>query len=414
MGTFWDDDPMISEVTSASKLDSATCMKRVRLAIVSAFLGCGFFNATWLVHVVGTKARLQITDGLLATALWFGAAGLFVGMILAAVIIAKLGGHKATWVSAVGLSMVTALPILSPTYPLLIPSLFCFGFFNGLLDGCMNSQAGHLQKRLGRPMMSSIHACWTIGNLIGAALGGALISVGIHPGIHFVIAWLLFVPVLGWMPRHLLVAEEPKSGMPLAIPHGNLILLGLISLFCMLAEGAIADWAGVFLREKLHATQGNSTWGYIGFFSFMFLARIVGDQTTMKLGVRRTAVSGLLLGVLGLLICTLIPNWIVVVTGFSLVGFGVATIVPLAFGAAAESRQGDVSRSVTAVASLGYVGLFSGPAVVGWISSMASLTVALQVVAGLLLLASMLSIRAFAVASASMTTSNERVRDIQI
>jgi MFS family permease len=307
-----------------------------------------------------------------------------------------MGGHKATWLSAIGLSVATGLPILCPNYGLLMPSLLVFGFFNGLIDGCMNSQAGHLQKRLGKPIMSSTHACWTVGNLMGAMLGGALIGVNVAPVFHFIVAWVLFLPALIWMRSNLLLVQEPKAtGIPIAIPHGNLILLGLIALFSMLAEGAIADWSGVFLKEKLSASQAASTLGYVGFFSLMFLSRIFGDWTTVRFGVCRTAVIGLITAGIGLIISTFAGILALGVGGFAIAGLGVATVVPLAFGAAAESKNGHVSHSVTAVASLGYVGLFSGPALVGGIATTFSLTLAIQIVAFFLFIAAFLAVKAF-------------------
>jgi hypothetical protein len=68
------------------------------------------------------------------------------------------------------------------------------------------------------------------------------------------------------------------------------------------------------------------------------------------------------------------------------VGLGAANIVPVMFGAAGRLPGASPGMSIATVTTLGYAGLLSGPALIGFLAQASSLSVALAAVAGLLLL----------------------------
>ena len=74
--------------------------------------------------------------------------------------------------------------------------------------------------------------------------------------------------------------------------------------------------------------------------------------------------------------------------GFTLVGVGASNIVPVLFTAAGNQTSMPMGLAISAVVSMGYAGLLAGPAMIGFIAELSSLSVSFGIVAlGLLALA---------------------------
>jgi hypothetical protein len=78
--------------------------------------------------------------------------------------------------------------------------------------------------------------------------------------------------------------------------------------------------------------------------------------------------------------------------GFVLIGLGASNIVPVLFSAAGRLPGTSPAIAIATATTLGYAGLLSGPALIGFLSHVCSLPIAFSAVAGLLLLV-MLSAR---------------------
>ena len=363
-----------------------------RLAISLAFFANGCLGSTWLVHIPGLKTRLGLTDGNLGVALWAVAAGLFLGMMVSGTVIARFGTRMGTLVATACTAIAVTLPVASPSYFWLFPALLVYGMFNGLMDACMNGQAAHLQLRLGRPIMSSIHACWSIGSFFGAAVGGILIAVRVAPPIHTVVIGSLFVLATFWIRLHLLEDQEWSADtFHIAVPKGPLMPLGIICFIAMMSEGAVADWSGVHLKESFGKGTAIATLGNNVFFFLMFLSRLWGDWVIERLGAARTAVMGLVLATGGFAIASWANHFVLALLGFGLAGFGVANTVPLIFASAAAQGKGLLGHSIAAVATVGYLGFFTGPPMIGALADVFGLPMGLLAVGGLLAVAAGMS-----------------------
>ena len=154
------------------------------------------------------------------------------------------------------MSACAALILVVPDYPLLLAVLALFGFSMATLDVAMNAEASAVEIAIGRPIMSSLHGMFSIGGMAGAAAGGALLSAGMAPAVHLALAaatsaTVLVVAspaVLPHVPHH----EHAHGG-------GNrwrspaLWMLGGIALVALIAEGAMYDWATVYMRDVVVA-----------------------------------------------------------------------------------------------------------------------------------------------------------------
>jgi hypothetical protein len=75
----------------------------------------------------------------------------------------------------------------------------------------------------------------------------------------------------------------------------------------------------------------------------------------------------------------------VALTGFALVGFGAANIVPILYSTLGRQNSMPTNLAISTASTLGYAGIFTGPALIGGVAHALSLGSAFVVIAALLL-----------------------------
>ena len=175
--------------------------------------------------------------------------------------------------------------------------------------------------------------------------------------------------------KHTLPNEESNgSSQPLFTrPDKRILVLGLIAFCCMLCEGAMADWSGVYFQMVVEAPLKYATLGYVAFTSTMATGRFLGDWLVTKFGVKKILqLSGIMITT-GLLISIIFPNIYAATIGFLFVGFGVSSVVPVVYGLAGKSKNMSASASLAAVSSISFLGFLIGPPVIGFIAQLSGL-----------------------------------------
>ncbi len=166
------------------------------------------------------------------------------------------------------------------------------------------------------------------------------------------------------LPRGVDAAPEGPS---FARPTRALALAGLFAFCVLLSEGAVNDWAAVYLHGELGAGQGAAAAGLAAFSLTMGIGRLAGDGLSERLGPTRLARGGALVATTGMALALSVGTPAVAVAGFAVMGIGLAALFPLALRAAATSGQVP-GPAVAAVSAMGYMGLLTGPPVVGLLS----------------------------------------------
>src|SRR5262249_51145506 len=147
-------------------------------------------------------------------------------------------------------------PLLAPSVQALFAALVAFGACNGAMDVAMNAQAAAVERRSGRPIMSSFHGLWSIGGLVGAATAAGALHAGWSPLAHVWLASLTALGAFSIVVRPLLppACDAALQGPRFARPSGLILMLGLMAALALLAEGAMGDWSAVYLRHSLGTT----------------------------------------------------------------------------------------------------------------------------------------------------------------
>jgi MFS family permease len=357
--------------------------KAARATIFLAFFANGFLSTCWVVHIPRIRGLLGLTDGELGLILWAATLGLFLGMTLGGWVVDRYRSQYVTGIATVCLGVATVLAVISASRLVLALSLVPFGFFNGLLDVSMNSQAAVFEQRTGRSVMSSFHAFFSLGGLMGTLFGAALLAAQVAPLTHVLIGAIPFSIAGCLMHRGLIQEKQPDHPHRffVSFPSGKVVPLAIMAFVFFLTEGAIFDWSGVFLRTQLGVALSAAGIGYAAFSLLMASMRFCGDFWVERFGRLPVFVTGTIVGAAGLMLACLGQQYLVSVAGFGLVGVGLANCVPLIFSAAARQSDAGFGRGIAAVASAGYFGLFAGPPIIGSIAQFIGLQKALLLVA---------------------------------
>ncbi len=355
---------------------------RSRWAVATLFFVNGAVLASWFPHIPAIKDEHALSDGRLGAVLLCMAVGAVLALPLAGWLVGRVGSRVLTSGAALGLCLLLPLPVASPSVAWLALSLGLLGAANGLLDVSMNAQAVAVERRYGRPIMSSFHGLFSLGGVAGAAGASLAMSRGAGPWQHVGLTALVCAGGVAWSLRWLVPSSaRPESPGPVfARPARAYLGLGLLAFAGLLAEGAMADWSAVYLHDALAASPAVAATGFAAFSLTMAAGRLGGDRLVRHLGAGPLVRASSSLAALGLTAALVVGEPLVAIVGFALVGLGIANIIPILFSAAGRMEGARAGTALAAVATTGYVGFLAGPPLIGLAAEAVSLRVALGLV----------------------------------
>ncbi|MFJ6698981.1 MFS transporter [Streptomyces sp. NPDC091272] len=419
---------------------AAPSLSRLRTALTLFFALDGFVFAGWVVRIPAIKEQTSASASTLGLALLGVSAGAVITMTLTGRLCGRFGSARVTVCCGALLSLSIALPPLTRSPLALGLVLLVFGAMYGGISVAMNSAAVDLVTAVGRPVMPSFHAAFSLGGMVGAGLGG-LVAGSLSPAVHLLTLTVLGLLVTAAAGPTLLresrqlserteasvpvrssdtsspgTAEASKAAARPAGPGGSggdgkvdkdgggsrgggdgkvaettanapaptsthrraVLLFGVIALCTAYGEGALADWGSLHLQEDLDAHPGTAAAGYSLFALAMTVGRLTGTTLLERLGQTRTLALGGSTAAVGMLFGSLAPTLWLALLGFAVTGLGLANIFPVAI-----SRAGELAgpSGVAAASTLGYGGLLLGPPAIGFLTDWFSLPTALATVA---------------------------------
>ncbi|MEL5444483.1 MFS transporter [Serratia ureilytica] len=353
---------------------------RRQIATRAIFFLAGLGMAAWAPLIPFVKARLGIDDGALGLLLFCLAAGSMAIMPFAGYLIAKLG-CRAVLLGA-GALLCVDLPLLALLdAPLLMgAALGVFGAVNGIMDVAMNSQAIIVERESGQAKMSGFHGFYSLGGIAGAGGVSLLLLAGLAPAqaiglIALLIAILLLI-VAGDLLAHGGIGERRRGGARWALAHGKILFIALLCFFVFLTEGAMLDWSALFLHAERGVAKSQAGVGFTLYAVAVACGRLYGDRLIGAIGRYRTLLLGSLCAAAGVLLTVTVPLASAAFGGLMLAGLGIANIVPILFNAVGNQKQVPPGQAFPAVTLVGYLGLLTGPALIGFIANYTSLALA--------------------------------------
>jgi MFS family permease len=359
-----------------------------RIAISSVFGINGFLFAQFIARIPTLKAQLALEHA----ALGFSFLGMTVGSLLfmpmMGLLIGKVGSRAVVQIAAVCFCLAIILPTLVQSALGLFLVLVVLGASNGSLDVAMNAQANSLEGRWGKPIMNSFHAMWSLGSLLGIAVGSVFARYEtpllLHWGSIALVSLLgMGLSFLGLLKNTGESPESPEASSKIKTKFKAptmLWIIGTIAVAGLLSEGAMADWSAVYLKEDLKANAGIAALGFGAVQLSMFAMRLAGDQLSARWGASRLiGLSGLFIAG-GMALTLWLEPPLLALGGFVVVGIGLATLFPLALSFAGKIPGLPAASGIAWVSSLGYTGFLAGPPIIGLLAQWMGLRGALGLV----------------------------------
>lgn len=363
-----------------------TELQRARLGTAAVFFICGIGHGTWAPRLAELKAKVGATDGELGLALLMIGVGALIAMPLTGILVGRLGSRRVSFAMALAHGLVFPLQAFAWNWVVLGGAMLLYGLAVSSLDVAMNVQATEIERRRGRPIMSSFHGIYSVGDMLGALLTGFAASLLFGLASHFFLAAAIML-IVGVAGCALMVVDqktEVSSGSKFVLPEGILILVGVIAFAALLAEGSVGDWSAIYLKEYQAADTQTAAIALTVFALSMAITRFAGDRLVDRFGPFAVLKVSGLLAAIGLAIALLAGSSAVAILGYGIAGLGVAVLFPVTLSIAPRFSALSPGASVAAVATLGYGGFLVGPPLIGLLADHVTLPIALTLVVVLL------------------------------
>lgn len=356
--------------------------KIYRIAVGTLFFLQGLCFATWASRIPSIQQQLNISESLLGVILFALPAGSMISLFFSGPLVTKYGSKKVAVNALLLYSLLLPLIGFSQNIGLLIGSLVAFGVAGNLSNIAINTQAVHVEAKYGKNIMASFHGLWSTAGFVAAGVGTYMIGRGIVPLTHFIITTTVIAAGVAASFQYLVTEEKaPATKTPFFVkPDKALLQLGILAFCCMICEGAMFDWSGIYFQKVVGAEPSWVGAGYTAFMCAMATGRFVADWIANRLSFSKTIFGSGLLIAIGLSVAVVFPTVLLSVIGFLLVGFGVSSVIPLIYSEAGKSKTISASMALTAVSSVGFFGFLIGPPLIGIIAGAFSLRISFMFV----------------------------------
>ena len=351
---------------------------KARWAIFMIFLVQGLMMGAWVPHVPLAKDRLNVGPAVLGLALLAVAAGAVLAMPLTGALINRFGSARMTLVTGILLAITFYGPTNAPTLLTFIFAALAMGASIGSMDVSMNSHGIAVEKSIKRPIMSGLHGAFSIGAMIGAFAGAALLQrFGALTQVFTIIS--IFVAIHLISSQFLLPTELDKglSGSHFALPTPATIGLGLLCFLALMIEGSVMDWAAIMMRDKFLIDIGLAALAFGFYQGGMAITRLSGDWGRQKFGAVNLVTYSAILAAVGTGLALISPlSWLTFIA-FFFGGLGIGNVAPVLFAGGARLEPDAPGRGIAAVTTLGYAGFLCGPPLIGFSAQLSTLQIAL-------------------------------------
>jgi MFS family permease len=347
---------------------------RERIAVKLLFLANGLYAGAWSLKVPELAGRLELSPFYISLLVVCYGIGSITIMPIAGSQIARHGSTVVAKITASIFLFTMLLISLAPNVWTAGIAVFMLGGFAGAMDVAMNANAVEVEKSMRKSIMSSCHAFWSLGGLIGSAVSGYMIDTFGQLAHSLIItaanAGVLVVAFSMLMPDGAHV-EQGQSG---TAPKTSIFksplpwIIGLMALFCMIQEGVVIDWSALYLNRELGSTLTVAAFGAGAMHGMMTIVRLMGDGIRDRFGAVRTMQVSGVIAFCGLVLAGMAPHAYVAIAGFALCGIGVSNMVPIAFSAAGNLPGMAKGVGISVVTVIGYSGTLFFPTLFGFVA----------------------------------------------
>jgi predicted MFS family arabinose efflux permease len=346
-----------------------------RLATFVVFVIAGCVLGTWVADIPWVQDHLGASSTVIGVELLAMALGALAGMRLAGALLERHSSARVTRLAALVFCALMWLPTRAGSALMLAAILAVFGAANGALIVAMTVHGAHHEERVGRNLMSWLDGGWSLGFLGAAGVTVLVASARVDPPGATLIAAVVLTPLVWWVTNRIGPgALRPQQRAKRPSRHSRRVAtLGLLALLCLLVEGALREWGGIYMHRGLHTDEALAAGGLTGLSIGMAAGRFVGDALRQRLGATWVLRGGMtsVATILGIVLVRADP--VIAVIGYTLMGLGIANALPILTSAAARISP----TAVAVVSAVGHIGFTAGPPVIGVLADRLGLPIAL-------------------------------------
>jgi fucose permease len=358
---------------------NALQLQRWRLALVGYYLLMGSMMTLWAVRLPTVKADLHATTldlGLMGMA---GAVGALSGVSLASRVIARFGTRSAM------VAGFTIAPVAYFVNGLATQSRWSDGvvvvgvgylvssFGIACSDVAINIDASALERELGRAVLPGLHGTYSVGAVVGSAVGtlcagihaSMFLQTGVGALLMLAVPYVTFSLVPGDVAPSVKAAKEKLHWRSWF--DSSLLVLGVAILMFTISEGAANSWLALVMTEAKHRSQVIAGAVVLVFSISMVMTRLIGNRVSNRwntVSILRVLTVAGLLGV-SLVRFTNVTALLFIAPLFW--GAGVALGFPLCISAGGRSVR-HPARRVVFIVTFGYAAYLTGPPILGLVS----------------------------------------------
>ncbi|NWK97817.1 MFS transporter [Sphingobium lactosutens] len=356
----------------------------VRLSLLTAtrlaFIVPGYAISAWAPLIPHVQAQIGLNNAQLGMALLALGAGSMTTMPIAGGLVGKTGCRRLFAASGFAVAFILPLLAIVPSALLLAITLFALGVAMGLLSCARNLHAIHTERALNKRLMSGFHGFYSVGCILGAGSMSILMGSGVAPALAILTVAIAIMIGVTLSARHI-TDERNASGPAYARPRGVVLAIGILCFIAFMAEGSVLDWSALLLSGHFRLDAARAGLGYVAFATTMTGGRLLGDRLVRRFGDRLMLISGPVIAAAGFVVAVLPLHWTLAVFGFALVGAGLANVVPLLYSAVGRQTIMPQNLALTAAGSIGFAGILTGPAAIGFIAQWTSLSTSFLILA---------------------------------
>lgn len=371
------------EQARVSALLPQTARSSYRAVLLVFFFLTGVVFASWATRIPDIKLALGLSDAALGGILFGAPFGELVAIVPSAWLIGRIHTRRTLLLSMTLLPICLVLLSLAPGRWQLFAALFCFGFVYNMNNIALNAQAVGVEVLYRRSIIATFHGMWSLGGVVGGIIGAFVAPMGISVQAHFISILILCLVIVAAlqkavMPREVRFGRPQTTGRQKLKFTPFLFVLGFIALGSMATEGAMYDWSAVYFAQVVRPGEEYIRFGYLSCMTCMVCGRLLADRLVNRFGAAPVLQGSGLFIACGMTLALTQPTLLPAMAGLGMVGFGMASIVPLCYSLAGRSKDNPAQVGISFVSSISFFGFLACPPMVGFLSHLFDLSWALS------------------------------------
>jgi MFS family permease len=370
---------------------SATVI-RMSNALRTQFFFLGVLIGGWSTRIPEVKTELGLNDATLGRVLMGSTLGIIISSQIIGWLMRELGAKKVFYLGSLIFPVGYLCIAFAPNaYFLFIGAVF-FVIGYAFIDNPITMITQELEKVADRKFLSGFHAFWCMGTLVAAFFGSFLIGRVPYP-IHLSGLAVISFSVLAISGRTLEAKEaggekKEKIDFPWFGKNTGIIwAIGFAMLCANSAEFGATDWSALFLRDVLGITGQFYVGAFMAFEIGMITSRLLGDKYIHTYGPEKVIkICGFIGSVMWLATMVLgvemshgnkVLAYFVVLLGYLVAGLGVGPMYPSLITIVGRLSGVETSVAFARCLLIALLGFAVVPGLIGHISDLSSLNIAM-------------------------------------